>query len=109
MNNISVSQDISMRPAPLSSTSLFLLSSDLAMLLRDPYALHVICKSILQCLRGLSESSKLPRESGELECLVRLLQLSQRALLLIDSKEYYEEKLVQCLLGRGGVFLGNGV
>ncbi len=35
------------------------------------------------------------QESGELECLARLLQLSQQALVLIDSKEYYEEKLVR--------------
>jgi hypothetical protein len=78
------------------------------MLLRDPYALHVICKSILQCLGGLSESSKLPRESAELECLVRLLQLSQRALHLIDSKEYYEEKLVMRGVVRDGWDSGGG-
>lgn len=67
--------------------------ADLAMLLRDPYALHVICKSTLNCLGSLCEASKLPRESAELESLVRLLQLSQQALALVDSKEYYEEKL----------------
>ncbi len=87
------------------------------MLLRDPYALHVICKTTLSCLSSLVDTSKLPRvswiaarfpntilnsvcvcvcvqESSELECLVRLLQLSQRALTIIDSKEYYEDKLV---------------
>ena len=40
------------------------------------------------------------QESSELECLVRLLQLSQRALTIIDSKEYYEDKLVSV----GGVW-----
>lgn len=34
------------------------------------------------------------QESSELECLVRLLQLSQKALSILDSKEYYEDKLV---------------
>lgn len=33
------------------------------MLLRDPYALHVLCKSIINNLTKLSESSKLPRVS----------------------------------------------
>lgn len=35
------------------------------MLLRDPYALHVLCKSILQCLLQVYEQNKLPRVSCE--------------------------------------------
>ena len=34
---------------------------DVAMLLRDPYALNAICSSIVKCLLQLSEHSKLPR------------------------------------------------
>ena len=34
---------------------------DVSMLLRDPYAIHVICWSIIQSLQRLSEHSKLPR------------------------------------------------
>ncbi len=33
------------------------------MLLRDPYSLNAICQSILHCLLGLNEQSKLPRVS----------------------------------------------
>lgn len=39
--------------------------SDVSMLLRDPYALHVLCKSILQCLLQVYEQNKLPRVSCE--------------------------------------------
>ncbi len=41
----------------------FLACRDVAMLLRDPYSLNAICKSILQCLLNLYEQSKLPRVS----------------------------------------------
>ena len=34
---------------------------DVAMLLRDPYALHAICSSIVKCLLQLSDHSQLPR------------------------------------------------
>ena len=37
--------------------------SDVAMLLRDPYALDVLCKTILQCLLQIYEQNKLPRVS----------------------------------------------
>ncbi len=40
-----------------------LLYSDVAMLLRDPYALDVLCKTILQCLLQIYEQNKLPRVS----------------------------------------------
>ena len=33
------------------------------MLVRDPYALHAVCRSVLNCLVELSEASKLPRVS----------------------------------------------
>ena len=39
--------------------------SDVAMLLRDPYALDVLCKTILQCLLQIYEQNKLPRVSCE--------------------------------------------
>lgn len=94
--------------------------SDVSMLLRDPYALHVLCKSILQCLLQVYEQNKLPRvscesssyynrsktslpilfflppyqESSELEFLVRLLGLAFKSLTLLETKEYYENKLV---------------
>ena len=42
---------------------MFLLCSDVAMLLRDPYALDVLCKTILQCLLQIYEQNKLPRVS----------------------------------------------
>ena len=38
------------------------------------------------------------QESNDLECLVRLLQLGLKSLRLIDTKEYYEDKLVINLL-----------
>ena len=34
------------------------------------------------------------QESNDLECLTRLLQLGLKSLRLIDTKEYYEDKLV---------------
>ncbi len=37
------------------------------------------------------------QERSDLECLVRLLQLGLKALKLIDTKEYYEDKLVRML------------
>ena len=43
--------------------------SDVAMLLRDPYALNVLCKSVLQCLLQVYEQNKLPRVSRL--CFVR--------------------------------------
>lgn len=89
------------------------------MLLRDPYALNAICKSILHCLLHLYEQSKLPRvsvcsrsvwwcsaplvgyhlvlvdqDSSELECLLRLLQLGLKSHSIIESKEYREDQLV---------------
>lgn len=39
----------------------YLVCSDVAMLLRDPYALNAICTSILKCLTQLYENYKLPR------------------------------------------------
>ena len=43
-----------------------LIYSDLAMLLRDPYAINVICGSILKTLSMLLQHEKLPRVSCEL-------------------------------------------
>jgi len=34
------------------------------------------------------------QESSELECMLRLLQLGQKAQNIIDTKDYYEDKLV---------------
>ena len=39
-------------------------------------------------------SLRLFQESDDLECLVRLLQLGLKSLRLIDTKEFYEDKLV---------------
>jgi negative elongation factor B len=66
---------------------------DVAMLLRDPYALNAICSSILKCLTQLYENYKLPRESSELECLLRLLQLGTSAHAIMDSESYHETAL----------------
>ena len=37
---------------------------------------------------------RLFQENDDLECLVRLLQLGLKSLRLIDTKEFYEDKLV---------------
>jgi negative elongation factor B len=66
---------------------------DVAMLLRDPYALHAICTSILKCLIQLYENYALPRESSELECLLRLLQLGTCAHGIMESEAYHETSL----------------
>ena len=99
--------------------------SDVAMLLRDPYALNAVCRSVLQCLLHLYEQNKLPRvsnsrdnmcqlhlpsspspppssplpssqECSDLESLLRLLQLGLKALFLVETKEYQEDRLVSC-------------
>jgi len=42
---------------------------DLAMLLRDPYAINVICGSILKTLSMLMQHEKLPRVSKICTCI----------------------------------------
>ena len=39
-------------------------SSDVSMLLRDPYALHCITHSLVRCLQDLAEKESLPRVRG---------------------------------------------
>ena len=41
---------------------------DVAMFLRDPYALNAVCTSILKCLTQLYENYKLPRVSPQVNC-----------------------------------------
>ena len=48
-----------------SLLTLLCFCSDVAMLLRDPYALHIICKSTVSCLFNLVDTAKLPRVSWE--------------------------------------------
>ncbi|KAL5484711.1 hypothetical protein EMCRGX_G021251 [Ephydatia muelleri] len=66
---------------------------DISMLLRDPYALNVVCRSIIACLHDTQKQWKLPRESDELESLLRLLQLGLKALAILDSKDYTQDAL----------------
>lgn len=61
---------------------------DISMLLRDPYALNVACRSIIACLQDTQKQWKLPRESTDLESLLRIVQLGLKALSILDSKDY---------------------
>ncbi|XP_002167771.3 negative elongation factor B [Hydra vulgaris] len=66
---------------------------DIAMILCDPYATNTIIVSIMQVLNKLIAVDVLPRSSGDLMFLIRLLCLSLGAWDMIKAQNFKEESL----------------
>uniref|UniRef100_A0A1X7T4P6 Negative elongation factor B n=1 Tax=Amphimedon queenslandica TaxID=400682 RepID=A0A1X7T4P6_AMPQE len=66
---------------------------DVSMLLRDPFILYTISRSVVLSLHKMMNESKLPRESSHLESLLRLLFIGLKSASYLETKSYSGDPL----------------
>lgn len=66
---------------------------DLAMILRDPFAMHTVALSAVKALQHCINCEMLPRDNTHLLLLVRLMALGLNAWDMIDGQVFKEPKL----------------
>lgn len=66
---------------------------DLSMILCDPYALNTVALSTMKVLQHCINNDVLPRESSDMQLLIRMVALGLGAWDMIDSQQFKEPRL----------------